>query len=55
MGKVGIFHGHLEYIMANWYILWAFGFLVAHFSRFGILCQEKSGNPARSRIKPFNS
>jgi hypothetical protein len=45
----GIFYVHSEYITANWYILWPFGNLVAiwyAFSpRFGILYQEKSGNP----------
>jgi hypothetical protein len=38
----------LEYIPAIWYILRVFGNLVAIwyiFSHFGILCQEKSGNP----------
>jgi hypothetical protein len=46
----------LEYITAIWYILlpfglpilWPFGNLEAIwyvFPRFGILCQEKSGNP----------
>jgi hypothetical protein len=36
--------------LAIWYILWTLGNLVAIryiFPRFGILCQEKSGNPAR--------
>jgi hypothetical protein len=33
---VGIFCGHLKYFIVVWYI----------FSRFGILHQEKSGNPA---------
>jgi hypothetical protein len=28
--------------MATWYILWLFGIF---FPRFGILSQEKSGNP----------
>jgi hypothetical protein len=28
MKKVRIFHGHLEYIMAIWYILWPFSTLV---------------------------
>jgi hypothetical protein len=57
----GIFYGHLVYFMAIWYILWPFGNLVGIlyilwpfgnlvairliFPRFGILCQEKSGNP----------
>jgi hypothetical protein len=31
----GIFCGHLVYFMFIWYI----------YPRFGILCQEKSGNP----------
>jgi hypothetical protein len=33
----------------RWYILWPFGNLAAIwyiFPRFGILCQEKSGDPA---------
>jgi hypothetical protein len=41
MEDVGIF-------LAIWFILWQFGICVGHFgifSRFGILCQEKSGNP----------
>jgi hypothetical protein len=40
--------GHLEYITAIGYILWLFGNLLAIWyilPRFGILCQEKSGNP----------
>jgi hypothetical protein len=44
-----IFYGHLEYITAIWYIPWPFGNFVAMwylFPRFGVLCQEKSGNPA---------
>jgi hypothetical protein len=52
MEKVGIFCGHLEYITAIWTILCPFGNLEAIcciFPRFGILCQEKSGNPARSQ------
>jgi hypothetical protein len=32
-----------------WYILWPFGlfmvYFMAYFSRFGMSCQEKSGNP----------
>jgi hypothetical protein len=50
------FYEHCAYFIAIWYILWSFGifyghlvyfvaFLV-HFSRFGMLHQEKSGNPA---------
>jgi hypothetical protein len=48
MEKVGIFFGHLEFIEAIRYILWPFGNLVAIWYNsppFGILCQEKSGNP----------
>jgi hypothetical protein len=42
MRNVGIFYGHLEYntaIFGNWVVIWHI------FLRFGILCQEKSGNP----------
>jgi hypothetical protein len=48
MEKVGIFHHHLEYITAVWCILWPLGNLSIIwyiFPHFGILCQEKSGNP----------
>jgi hypothetical protein len=48
MDKVEIFYGRFEYITAIWKILWAFGNLLAIwyiFPRFGIVCQEKSGNP----------
>jgi hypothetical protein len=45
MENVGIFHGHLEY-------LWSFGIFYSHLPscgnivpRYGILCQEQSGNP----------
>jgi hypothetical protein len=44
----GIFYGHLESFTVIWYILWLFGNVVVIwyiFPRFGILCQEKSGNP----------
>jgi hypothetical protein len=54
MEKVGIFYGHLEYIAAIWYTLWPFGNLVALwyiFTRFGILCKEKSGSPDSESIK----
>jgi hypothetical protein len=49
MVMVGIFYGPLEYITAIGYILWPSGNLMAIcyiFQRFGILCQDKSGNPA---------
>jgi hypothetical protein len=47
--------------MAIWYILWPFGYFVVIwyiFPRFGILCQEKSGNPEGcqanfSRLQPI--
>jgi hypothetical protein len=44
----GIFYGHLVYFMAVWYILWPFGIFYGHlvyFPHFGLLYQEKSGNP----------
>jgi hypothetical protein len=47
---VCIFYGHLEYLTAIGYMLRPFGnFLDIWyiFPRFGILCQEKSGNPGR--------
>jgi hypothetical protein len=40
----------LLYFKAIRYILWSFGILfddLAHFSRYGMLYQEKSGNPDR--------
>jgi hypothetical protein len=49
MEKIGIFLGNLEYITTVLCILWPFGNLVEiwnNFHRVGILCQEKSGNPA---------
>jgi hypothetical protein len=48
MEKFGIISGHLEYFKTVWYILCPFGNLVVIwyiFPRFGILGQEKSGNP----------
>jgi hypothetical protein len=49
MENAGIFRGHLEYFTVIWYILLPFDNVVViwnFFSRFGKLCQEKSGNPA---------
>jgi hypothetical protein len=47
--NVGIFNGHSDYLTTIWYVSWPFctccGNLVL-FPRFGILYQEKSGNPA---------
>jgi hypothetical protein len=40
--------------MAIWYILWPFGNVVViwyMFPRFGILCQEKSGNTVLDRTQ----
>jgi hypothetical protein len=45
---VGIFYGHLVHFKVFCYILWTFGIVrgsLAYFSRFGILYEEKSGNP----------
>jgi hypothetical protein len=50
--RVGIFFGHIKNTMDIWYILLLFGNLVAiwYIFRFGILCQEKSGNPGQQQI-----
>jgi hypothetical protein len=40
---IGDIYGHLGYFMTIWYILCSFGTL---FSGFGIMYQEKFGNPA---------
>jgi hypothetical protein len=51
MENAGIFYGHLKYFTVIWYILWPFGNVVIIWyilPRFGILCQEKSGNPAKA-------
>jgi hypothetical protein len=44
-----IFYGHLEYFTDIWGILWPFVYIFcsfgAFFSSFGIMYQEKSGNP----------
>jgi hypothetical protein len=45
MEDVGIFDGHLVYFTAIWYILWPLGIFNNHFLHFGMLYQEKSGNP----------
>jgi hypothetical protein len=44
----GIFYGHLVYFTVFCYILRTFGIVrgnLVYFSRFGILYEEKSGNP----------
>jgi hypothetical protein len=45
MVDVGLFYGHLVYLMAFWSILRPFG--IFYGLRFGMLYQEKSGNPVR--------
>jgi hypothetical protein len=40
LGPLEIFYGHLVHVVVIWYI----------FSRFGILGQEKSGNPATHKL-----
>jgi hypothetical protein len=43
-----IFYGHSEYFMDSWDVFWPFGTFrvhLVHFSGFGILYPEKSGNP----------
>jgi hypothetical protein len=55
MENAGIFYGHLGYLTAICNILCPFGNVVVIwyiFPRFGIKCQEKSGNPA-SNSKTF--
>jgi hypothetical protein len=47
----GIFYGHLVYFTVFCYILRTFGIVrgnLVYFSRFGILYEEKSGNPDRT-------
>jgi hypothetical protein len=42
----GIFYGHSVHFTVFCYILWTFGIVhrnLVYFSRFGILCEEKSG------------
>jgi hypothetical protein len=58
MENVGIFYGNFEYYTANWYILRPLGngvFIWYIFPRFGILCQEKSGNPDANSLTGFTS
>jgi hypothetical protein len=42
---------YFVYLVAIWYILWLFG---QFFPRFGMLYQEKSGNPA-PELLPLNA
>jgi hypothetical protein len=57
MENARIFYDHLKYFTVIWYILWPFGNVVVIwyiFLRFGILCQEKSGNYVLYRKKRRN-
>jgi hypothetical protein len=48
----GIFYGHLVHFTVFCYILWTFSIVcgdLVYIFPFGILCQEKSGNPALDR------
>jgi hypothetical protein len=48
MEDVGIFYGHVVHFTVYCYILWTFGIVrgnLVYFSHFGILYEEKSGNP----------
>jgi hypothetical protein len=54
MENAGIFYGLWENFTVIWYILCVFGKVVVIFPRFGILCQEKSGNPATHVSKRSN-
>jgi hypothetical protein len=53
MKDAGIFYVHLVHFMVFCYILWTFGIVrgnLVYFFPFGILHQEKSGNPANDRV-----
>jgi hypothetical protein len=55
MEHLGIFYDHLIYFTAIENILWAFGIFcgnLLYFPRFGILHQEKSGNPGEGKSDP---
>jgi hypothetical protein len=55
MKEIGKFYGDLVYFTAILYILWPFGMFCGHFGvffSFGMLCQEKSGNPG-FRLRHF--
>jgi hypothetical protein len=50
MENIGIFYDHFVYFTAIGNILWPFHIFCGHlvyFPRFGILYQEKSGNPGQ--------
>jgi ABC-type dipeptide/oligopeptide/nickel transport system permease component len=53
MEDVGTFYGHSVNSPTFWYILWLFYLFCGHlvyFPRFGMLYQEKSGNPGAEYI-----
>jgi hypothetical protein len=57
MQDIGIFDGHLVHFTVYCYILWTLGVArgnLVYFSRFGILYQEKSGNPAANLVLNSN-
>jgi hypothetical protein len=48
--QICLFYGHFVYLMAIMFILWPFGLFavyLVYFSRFGVLHQEKFGNPEK--------
>jgi hypothetical protein len=52
MEDVGIFYGHLVYLMAIWYFcgnVGAFYGYLVYFTRCGMFYQDKSGNPVLDR------
>jgi hypothetical protein len=52
--QFGIFPGNLVYFLAIWYIFWQFGIFsgnLVYFWQFGILYQEKSGNPGGKTLE----
>jgi hypothetical protein len=54
MEDVDMSYGYLVHLKVYCYILWTFGIVrgnLVYFPRFGILYQEKSGNPATKRTK----
>jgi hypothetical protein len=53
---VEIFYGHLEYFTEIWDILSPFSTIcvhLVHFSGFGIMNTEKSGNPGQAAAAAF--
>jgi hypothetical protein len=56
MEDVGIFNGHLVNFPAIWHSLRSFGIFSpvwVHFTRFGMLRQEKSGNPGQGMSQAY--